>query len=1191
MHFRSSRRAAAGLAFVLPLAVSGIVPACGQGIVTGSITGTVGDPTGAVIPGATVTLTDTTKGVKRTVSSGSDGAFSFGDLPIGSYTVMITGGGFSPLTLSNVEVDANRVQSLGLKKLVTGSANETVEVSSAANLLETSEAQVTTSFDTQQVETLPVAGGFDELALLIPGVVSTHADNFSNTNGANFSVNGQRGRANNFELDGQSNNDNSIGGPQAFFGSEEAIAQVQVITNDFGAQYGRNAGSVVNYLTRSGTNQFHGSAIYNYSGDFTSSLSQGLSKGDQFGYPANPTHPRYVQNYFGGTLGGPIIKDKLFAFGSTYFFRLAEFGALTSSGQSLFPTPDGLAQLVAAFPNSPGVAALQSVNPFAVTTGNPIATGSPINETISSGGKTLSVPFTQYARQIPSLDTDQEDLGRIDWQATPKDRFFVRYFYQHEPSTPGDDLANGGFYNVDDRIQSIGTDLTHTFGPHWVNQLRYSFQQSTLAFLAGGYTNCNLTNFTGCPSSISVGGTLSDGSTVGGLGLASNLPQGRIVKNGQVQDNVTWSLGKHSILFGGEFDYSNSPNTFLPDTSGVYTFDSFSDLVTGSCPTGVSCTAQVAVGNPVIPFKEEDVALYFQDDWKVAPSFTFNLGLRWEFFQQAINLLHNESVASQTGPNPLWSTALPLSQTTSPAVPDYYKNVEPRFGFAWNPESHKKLVIRGGYAINVDPAFYNINLNVATSAPLVVFGSVPCTTGGASCLPTTGGTTFATAQSYTAKLVPTGGNPGLQNQTTVAPNFRNPLGQTFTLAAEYQIQNSAVFEVRYTGNHGSRQYQSLNADPYLLNVATDFPNVVNPASLCSATNSTLAGGADIGHLSCGHTVVDQVANTAFSNYQSLQLNLTTKAYHGVTATFAYTHSNLVDNVSEIYSNTGSGGNVSAYAQNPLNTNYGERGTSAIDFPNTASASFIYDFPSLHSGSGLLNRLTSGWKTTAIYLYNSGQPYADYENLTSSSPQANFGTTDATTGAQILPGDPRTQVSYSDPVFGGNYLGFDVARPIISNPKASAQTLGIYTDTTLSVNAAGTPTFSAPQLVDYKTGAVVTPSQVRFIANNELAAQVLGNPYPGGGRNPLRADTFNNVDLNFFKDTHITERFTFRLEAAAFNVLNRAELSTPGNSLADYAGSPSSFNNFYYSYAQGSNVGPGSFGTGVRSMLFKAKILF
>ena len=1187
MHFAFSRRSAVGMVFALPFALSGVPSAGGQGIVTGSITGTVADPTGAVVPGATVTVTDPTKGVKRSVTSGGDGTFSFGDLAIGKYTVTINGTGFAPLTLNNVEVDANRVQSLGVEKLITGSANEIVEVSSAAALLETSESQVTTSFDTQQVETLPVAGGFDELALLIPGVVATHADNFSNTNGAGLSVNGQRGRANNFELDGQSNNDNSIGGPQAFFGSEEAIAQVQVITNDFGAQYGRNAGSVVNYITRSGSNQFHGSGIYEYSGDFTSSLSQGLSKGSQFGYAANPTHPRYVQNYFGGTLGGPIIKDKLFAFGSTFFFRLAEFGALTSSGQDLFPTPAGLAQLQAAFPNSPGVAALASVNPFAVKTGNPIATGSPIVETITSGGQTLQVPFTQYARQIPSLDTDQEDLGRIDWQITPKDRFFIRYFYQHEPSTPGDDLANGGFYNVDDRIQSIGTDLTHTFGPRWVNQLRYSFQQSTLAFLAGGYANCNLTNFTGCPSSVSIGGALTDGSSVGGLGLASNFPQGRIVKNGQVQDNVTWSFGKHAIVFGGEFDYSNSPNTFLPETSGVYNFDSFNDLVTGTCATAGACSAQVAVGNPVIPFKEEDAALYFQDDWKVAPSFTLNLGLRWEFFQQAINLLHNESVATQTGSNPLWATSLPLSQTTFPAIPDYYKNVEPRFGFAWNPESHKQLVIRGGYAINVDPAFYNINLNVATAAPLVIFGTVPCTPGGPSCLPTTGGTNFATAQSYTAKLVPTGGDPGLENETTVASNFRNPLGQTFTLATEYQIRNSAVFEIRYTGNHGSRQYQALNADPYLLNVATDFPNVVNPASLCSAANSTLAGGADIGHLACGHTVVDEVANTAFSNYQSLQLNLTTKAYHGVTATFAYTHSNLIDNVSEIYSNGTSGGNVSAFAQNPLNTDYGERGTSAIDFPNTASISFIYDFPNMHSGSHLLNRLTNGWRTTAIYLYNSGQPYEDYENLTSSSPQANNGTVDAN-GNPLLPGDPRTQVSYSDPVFG-QFVGSDVARPIISNPKASAQTLGIYTDKTLSVNAAGTPTFSAPQLVDYNTGNPVTPSQVRFIANNELAAQIIGNPYPGGSRNPLRADTFNNVDLNFFKDTHITERFTFRLEADAFNVLNRAELSNPGNTLGDY--NTGYFNNFYYSYATGSNVGPGSFGTGVRSMLFKAKILF
>jgi outer membrane receptor for ferrienterochelin and colicin len=222
--------------------------------------------------------------------------------------------GFAGLTLNNIEVASSREQALGIQKLSPGAAEAVVEVSGAQNILETSQAQVTTTFDSEQLTNLPTAGGFDELALLIPGVVDTHVDNFSNTNGANFSVNGERGRANNFEIDGQANNDTTITGPQVFFGNDEALAEVQVITNSFSAQYGRNAGSVVNYITKSGSNAFHGSAIYKYSGDFTSSLAQGVSKGEQFGFCgpgqtpaadgcAAAVVPRYVDNFYGGILG------------------------------------------------------------------------------------------------------------------------------------------------------------------------------------------------------------------------------------------------------------------------------------------------------------------------------------------------------------------------------------------------------------------------------------------------------------------------------------------------------------------------------------------------------------------------------------------------------------------------------------------------------------------------------------------------------------------------------------------------------------------------------------------------------------------------------------------------------------------------------------------------------------------------
>jgi Carboxypeptidase regulatory-like domain/TonB-dependent Receptor Plug Domain len=1143
----------------------------GQGIVTGTLTATVQDATGAVVVGAKVTVTKTDTNTVFTAATNAQGSFSLNDLPVGIYNVKIEDQGFSVLSVNDVHVDANRTQSLGIEKLVTGGSTATVEVNAAQTLLETSQSQVTTTFDTQQVSQLPVGGGFDELALLIPGVVATHGENFSNTNGTGISSNGQRGRSNNFEIDGQANNDNSVAGPQFFFGNEEAIEQVQIITNNFSAAYGRNMGSVVNYITKAGTNSYHGSAFYRYSGNFTSSLDTGISKGANFGFCApgeNPSDgclppvvPRYVQNVYGGNLTAPIWKDKIFASVGIYGTRFFENGGATSSGNTQVPTPAGLQALTTAFPNNKAVAILNQLNPFALPA-NPHATGSPTMKTVSDGTTSVTIPFTQIARNFPSSTLDREYLGRLDFQLTSKDRLSGRYIYQNNPTIPDNPTAAGGTVNVTGITHAIGADLVHTFSPRWVDQLRYSFQQSTLAFEGGDFPNCTISSFASCPSNITLGAGFP------ALGLATNLPQGRIVKTGQVQDNATWSFGKHSITFGGEFDYQNSPNTFLPVSAGSFVFTgakSFNNFLQG---IGAASLTQ---GNPLIPFKEKDVALYFQDDWKVSSELTVNLGLRWEFFQQALNLLNTESVAQQTGPNPFWNTALPLSQTTFPKIPQSYRNVEPRIGFAYSPSFNRNLVVRGGFAINVDPGFYNINLDAASSAPVVNAGAFTCNgTASASvpanCLPT-GGATFTTVNASLGQFVPRGGSPGLGAQTFVSPNFRQPLGETYTLGIQYQVTHNAVAEVRYSGNHTMDLFQALNSNPELLQVATDFPNVVSPSSLCSAANSTLPGGTDIGRLQCGSSLVRTFGNTAFSLYNSLQSSMTVRNYHGVSATAAYTYSRTIDNATDIFANTPQN---SAYAQNPLNSNLGERAVSTISFPNTASISFTYALPKVSSSDrGLVGRLANGWQMNTIWIYNSGQPYSDYDFTSNSSSQVNLA-------------DSKTSTSYDDSAFDSHFnLGADTERPIVSNPKAPLGTLGIYTTTT---DATGHT--SQPSLVDYVTGAAVTPSQVHWISNNQYAAQLAGTPYPGSGRNLLRGNTFNNVDLNVYKNTQITERVNLRIEANAFNVLNRSYYGMADGLLGD--AQFGSFNNYIANVASGSLVG---FGTGIRNMSFGAKILF
>lgn len=1118
------------LSLVVLFLASGHRAEC-QGIITGGITGTVLDQSGAVVPGADILATNVATQQTIHVTTGSGGDFALRDVPIGVYTVTVKATGFAATVLQNVHVAAGNAVPLPNLVVKPSGASETVEVEgNTAVLLQTTSSQGEEVIDSEQLQALPVNGAFDDSALVVPGVVATHANGFSNTNGVNFSVNGQRGRANNFELDGQTNNDNSVTGPQIFFSNQDAVAELEVITNNFSAQYGRNMGSVVNYLTRSGTDTFHGSAFEFYTGNWASSLFRG-QKAEVFGFCApgvssstgctTPVVPRFVQNDFGGTLGGPILRNKLFFFGSGYFGHTYQGATRSTTGGDVFPDKNGLSTLQSTYPNNPGVAELVNDGPYAFPIGNPSPIGTPSLMQVTDGTTTSSIEVAPYSRDLSTYSLDQEDLGRIDYQLDPNDRFYARFLYQDNPTAPfAGTFVTGGYSNVTDDSYSIGSDWTHTFGPHWVNQLRYAFQQATLAFDGGGVPKCTITALLACPSTVNFGGTIE------GLGYPNNLPQGRVVKVTQIQDNATATVGQHSLYFGGEFDYQNSPNVFLPVSSGEFTFtpgiSAFSLRGTASgSPSynglsgllqGVSFTS-LTTGSVTDHFTEPDVFLYLQDDWRIRPSLTLNLGLRWEFFDQSVNLLHNLTVAQQTGSHPFWNTSLPLSATTFPEVSQFYKNIEPRLGFAWNPEFDRSLVVHGGFAINVDPAFDNIFIDIASLAPVANAGSFSCDGVTVSCLPGSG-LTFGSVNALDDQFVPTGSDPRAQLEETVPTNFRQPLTESYTLGLQHQITSNAVAEVRYVGNHTMHQFQSLDSNPEIATVAAYFPTGGYGGSYCTNTNAP-----GFGRLNCNYSTPINLGNTAFSIYNSLQTSLTLRKFHGWTGTVAYTWSRAIDNASEIFS-TFSGGNTITFPQNPLDTNVGERAVSGDSFPNVVGMQLVYAEPFFSDEHGIVGRLLGGWQMNTFYTYNSGQPFTPYQSLSSFSPYA--------TSAQ-------SATSFCDFGFNANFIGADACRPILSNPKAPLNSVGLNTGS---------------GYVDYALGTPVSPSQVHWLYNNQYEALARNNPFPGVGRNTLRGDTWNDVDASMYKNVRLTERFTTQLQLSAFNVLNRAYYGTPDPFLDD-----------------------------------------
>ncbi|HEY1679115.1 MAG TPA: TonB-dependent receptor [Candidatus Sulfotelmatobacter sp.] len=1147
--------------------------ALGQGIVTGSISGVVEDPQGAVIPNAKVTVTHIATNRVFATETTSAGIIALRDLPTGTYNLKIEAPNFRSFESNNVVVSVGKDTGLGTVQLTLGSSTETVTVEGAAPLIESTTDQISETFSSEKVASLPMGNTFDSLALFLPGVVTVGDASFSNNNGAEMSVNGLRARANNFQIDGQSNNDNSIAGPSIFFGNQDAISELQVVTN-YDAEFGRNTGAVINYVTKAGTNQFHGTAYEFWQGSTFDSLENN-EKNPLLGFcvpgqdPSSgcikPEVPGFVDNRFGGTVGGPVKKDRIWFFGSANIERQRFAGSPASTATGLVPTPNGDAQLAAAFPNSPINLIESTIGPNAISGGNPTftnvqnvlvtdqidpSTGSAFGCTAQGVNGCVPIEMGSLTRFVPGPFNDYETTGRLDFKLSEKDNFFGRYVYQKTFSGGvnfGNGIQVGDWQSVPGLSQQIGLDWVRNFSNAFVNQVRFSYSRASSFFQEQSFSGCNSNSPTNCPADMVLIGSEPQDSV--SFGVSAGFPQGRIINVYQLQDNASMVMGQHNIKFGAEIDQQRSPNVFLPGNNGIFLFSSFNDMVANN-PGGT----QIALGSPTLPFSEWDLGLYFQDNWRIKNNLTLNLGMRWDWYQQAINLLHDQSVQQQTGPNPLWSTSLPISQTTVPTVPQALKNFAPVVGFAWTPHmfGRDNTVIRGGFRIAYDPAFYNMFLNVATAAPKVNFASIgPLFGAGASTgLPTDG--LFGTQVIPYLTPFAAGGDPGFANQTQVPQNFRNPYTEQWNIGIQHSFTPRVVGEVRYVGNHAVGQFQESNGNPALQPlIDAGFSNLI-PAGLTPCTTPG-APGSFFGNANCNFINVIQYANTAQSNYNGLQSELRIANWHGLTATGSYTYSKTIDNASEVFSTLG-GGNTLAYAQDPFNTGGPERANSGIDFPHVVGIAVVYDLPFYKAQKGLVGHVLGGWQVNTTYRYTSGQPYTTIQRIP--------------TGGSLC--DPLGD-------FGGS---FDACRPILSNSAAPLNTVGTYE------GCPPTVTFC-----DFTTGASITPNDVHWIQNTPEAAQVYGTPFAGVGRNTLRGQSISTSNLSFFKDIQITERLKAQFQAQAFNVFNTQFRGVPDPVLDDVARGTFQSTDFN---SNGGATFAGNIitdGIGRRRLLFGLKLIF
>jgi hypothetical protein len=1030
--------------------------------------------------------------------------------------------------------------------------------------------------------------GLDKLALFVPGTIASRSNNFSNTNGAGFSSNGLRGRNNDQEIDGQTNNDNSVAGPALFLTNPNFVQQYVIVTNNFGPEYGRNAGSVVNIITKSGTNAWHGSVFGAENSSYLTALTNTQKNtnkvGTNTGLPGTitcpPTQPvcnplsgppRFNDEIGGGTIGGPIVKNKWFVFGGFDQEIFSGNGVFTTA--LLTPTPAGLAHLGGCGVNATALTALTTYGPYAFGFGNPgprniknITIGTCNNTTLGLANSQVEVGGVTRIVPVPShifnwVVRNDVTLGG--------DSFTARYLFNRNNNfNSNDNGAAGWFINVPDFNQAILTSWTHNFTSRMVNEARLSFGRLGVEFGGGlnpfepvaGQLKQALANIT-----IQSGGL--------GFGPATNLPQSRLVNNWQAQDNWNYVFGKHQLKAGVNWTYSRSPNIFLPQVNGAYRFSSLNSFLTTDQPNRII----IAQGNPSLDFREYDTFLFAGDDWKISQNLTLNLGLTWTYYGQPANLFHDLTTkAESSASTALWLQSLPLAQRTNPEIPAVTDSYGPTVGFAYSPQwggaltGHGKTVLRGGYRMLYDPPFYNIFVNISSSAPMTFLQTLTATT-----------TPSVTGQLMPAN--PTGPNvraalapviatntfdPRTQNETNVSPNFGPDKVHSWSFGLERELSKSAALELRYSGNHAVNLFQTVDSNPYLGTAAKPgllqtFPQFIpNASSLtpCAATTqSGPSAGTDVGRVNCGLGVSRTRNNGGFSDYHAAQVEFrTNNLWKQLTMRAGYTWSKNLDNVSEIFA-TGTAGNTTFAAQNPFQTGGAERSISGLNYPHVWTILLTENLPFFKEQHGLIGHILGGWSISADYIYGTGQPY-----------------TPAQTQFEALLTSPA---NYYDSAFVGAFLGADAARPFYSNRNAPENTVGIYASdlcrgvfglapisdptfearpgacntlitaptTLLSFNSlnSGGAFLSGPgtqfKTTDPTPGQVApvatTNNAVRFIVNGAVAQSVFGTPFGNVPRNALRDAPQNVVNASVFKNIKLGEHTSFEMRLTANNVLN------------------------------------------------------
>jgi hypothetical protein len=1102
-----------GIVTGIVLVILGCVTSNSAQVASGSIVGAVRDASGAVLVGATVTIRNTETGIVRVVKSNSQGEYVVTLLQPGTYTVTVEREGFKKAVQPAFKLDVNQTTRLDIT-LAVGSVSQSVEVSAAEPLVESQTSSLGQVVEESRVHALPLNGrDFVELAYLTPGVNAGPSGivqqgsipENERGNGA-IQANGLTATNNNFLLNGFDNNEQQIGF-EVIQPSIDAIQEFKVQTNNFGADIGRG-GAVVNVVLKSGTNRFHGSAF-----EF---LRNSAMDAKNFFDPTDFPIPAFKQNQFGGTFGGPIIKNRTFFFGDYQGTRIRQSQTDLSivpsvlersgnfsdlPGQIFDPTTTGktpLGKLVRT-PFSGNIIPPERLDPAALKIINLF----PLPN--RPGGQSFNFVYN------PVLSNNQDSFDiRVDHQLTPKDSFFGTFSYGNVANLrpdPFPGLAGGGFFSghVNNLARSAGLSDVHTFSSNKINEIKLGYTRYVVEAIPN-FAGQNISGQLGIPGIFDPNNPLATGglpfigfTTVSALGSTDWFPEFLRENNYQLIDSFTLVHGRHSFKFGGDLKRRQHGFFQTQNRRGDFYFDPLmtENLLDG---TGGSDVASFLLGYPSSAFRDGqkgtfgmswwEFSSYFMDDFRVSSRLTLNLGLRYDVFTPMVEQ-HNRLANFDFATGEFVAPGMPGISRSGNVVTDK-NNFGPRFGFAWTPGS-EKTVVRGGYGIFYDVQADQNDAELAYN-PTGVFFSQSITNNPANAV--SPNTTTRLSTGLPTPVYPTLADPS-GRASAVLFNNRTSYIEEWNLNIERSLSNTAVLQVAYVGTHGVK--------------LSDLSNLNQPTAPLDSNFSDSTGNFGRPYFNTVPNIaaIRTMQNQAGSVSHGLQVKFEKRFARDWSMLSAYTWQHTIGQVTEDEA-------PDAEPQNTYNRK-AERGNNPPDFRHQFTSAWSYELPfgpgkRYLAGQGAARWLVGGWQLNGIIAMYSGQAF---------TPLLSFDPTN--TGS----GGPRPDVI-------GNPYNFSNA------------------------TSAGCPSNQQTISCWYNPAAFAVPS----VAPGQTFATVFGN----APRGMLRGPAQYNVDFSVFKNFQIKEDQNLQLRGEAFNLFNTPEFGLPYNAV-DVAGTAGSISSTVHSSRQ------------------------